>query len=225
MYQIFEQINELRREMRGRRRGYYASRVTDALQSLKRVQHLPEWLAEGAIDNAKRISSPLVDVIPAVGTRLAMISQDGDPDRPAWFGQVWDELAEQMTAWLRANLAEHPGHLELGAENGLTIIIGEQRLDITPENGVLRIEAKGGGKILVKADLVEIGGEALSTGVARADRVETRLIALETWAQAHLHNDTVGPLIPGPPAPTTPPTVPPPSTSAGDTACDNIKGK
>ncbi len=188
MYQIFEQINELRREMRGRRRGYYASRVTDALQSLKRVQHLPEWLAEGAIDNAKRISSPLVDVIPAVGTRLAMISQDGDPDRPAWFGQVWDELAEQMTAWLRANLAEHPGYVELGAENGLTIIIGEQRLDITPENGVLRIHAKGiGAKVIVEGANIELG-EGATEEALKAGPLATYIATL---FDTHTHTDPI----------------------------------
>ena len=158
MYQVFEQINELRREMRGRRKGYYVSLVTDAVQSFRRLQHVPEWLSEGAPDLAKRIGSPILDVIPAVGSRLAMISHDGDPDRAAWFGQVWDELASELTVWIRANLASDPGRIELGANKSIHIRIGSAGDDasgeftLTPlDDGTVRIETAG-GQLVIGAD-------------------------------------------------------------------------
>jgi hypothetical protein len=170
MYQVFEQINELRREIRGRRKGYYVSLVTDAVQSFRRLQHAPEWLAEGAPDLAKRIGSPILDVIPAVGSRLAMISQDGDPDRAAWFGQVWDELASELTVWIRANLASDPGRIELGANKSIHIRIGSAGDDtsgeftLTPlDDGTVRIQTASGqfvidqdGKIYVGNGLINL---------------------------------------------------------------------
>lgn len=72
------------------------------------------------------------------------------------------------------------------------------------------------GAAVLAVDEIRIGDSTIATYLARADRVEARLQALESWAEAHIHT--------APSGPTSPPTVTPPSTSDGDTASDRVKG-
>lgn len=198
------------------RLGFYHAKISSSPDEYRRHAADAEWGPN--IQRLRRIASPILDIVPAIGTRMAVLSQDGVPEFGALLGQVWDNdgTPAKMTAWLRANLQLHPGYLELGGENGLRIIVGSNSKDITPP---------AAGSVVVNASLVELGGESLSTWIARADRVESRLQAIETYINSHEHN-YVTPLLPSAPAPTAgriPASVS--TTSSGDTAADNVKGK
>src|SRR5699024_10002275 len=88
---IFDLINdEIARALGRIRKGFYIARVSSPSQTYRRAQIVPEWLVEGALDNVRRIASPILDVIPAAGARMAILSQDGVPELGAVMGQVWD---------------------------------------------------------------------------------------------------------------------------------------
>ena len=73
---------------------------------------------------------------------------------------------------------------------------------------------------------VKIGGSSVSEFLARADRVEDRLQAIEEYLGTHTHNQ-VTPLIPIAPSPTTPAPAssgPPPQTLPGATESDHVQG-
>ena len=73
---------------------------------------------------------------------------------------------------------------------------------------------------------VKIGGSSVSEFLARADRVEERLQAIENYINGHEHTYTV-PAIPASPAPTAGKVPEPaiaPTTQDGDTASDHVKG-
>jgi|GEM_PF-5173562 len=147
---IFDLINdEFDRLLRRVRKGFYVARITDPAQTYRRVQAVPDWLAEGALDNMRRIASPILDVIPAVGARMAIISQDGVPELGAVMGQIWDDLAPKMTVWLRANLQKNPGFLEVGAAKGLRIRVGENAAD---GSAAFEIDETEDGEIVIESD-------------------------------------------------------------------------
>src|SRR5690554_2674098 len=147
---IFDLINdEFDRLLRRVRKGFYIARITDPAQTYRRVQTVPDWLTEGALDNMRRIASPILDVIPAVGARMAVISQDGVPELGAVLGQIWDDLAPKMTVWLRANLQKSPGHLEVGATQGLRIRVGENTAD---GSAAFEIDETEDGEIVIESD-------------------------------------------------------------------------
>lgn len=170
----------------GRTRGWYLAQITSVARSWRRVQLRPSWTTD-ALEHARRISSPILDVIPAVGTRVAVISEDGVIEAPAVIGQVWDNAstAEDMTAWLRAHLAEHPGHLELGATNSIRLCVGENTVDITPlEDGRLHIEATG--KVVLDAPRIELGENA-SDGLVRKSDLQSALSTIKSAFNRHTH--------------------------------------
>ena len=73
---------------------------------------------------------------------------------------------------------------------------------------------------------VKIGGSSVSEFLARADRVESRLQAIEEYLGTHTHNQAT-PLIPIAPSPTTPAPAssgPPPQTLQGATESDHVQG-
>jgi hypothetical protein len=182
---IWDALSELRREVRGRRPGFYASRVSAAADALRRVQLVPEWLQDGAIEQALAILPPLLDVAPPVGARLATMGRDGLPGRPAWFGVLWDRT-QTMTAWLRADLARHAGHVELGATSSVRIRVGADLVTIQPQpDGTLLIEASG--RVIVSAPDVRLGSDAATKKVALAEDVEARFEALEAALTTHVH--------------------------------------
>lgn len=155
---VFDYIDDRTKELLDTeyRPGFYIAKVTNALQTLRRAQLTPEWMDEGALEQARRISSPLLDVIPAVGTRMATLSQDGVPEYPAWVGKIWDDEGpvSAMTAWLRANLEEHPGHVELGAEDGIRIKVGAntEQIDETADGEVVVESEDGNNRLRLKPD-------------------------------------------------------------------------
>lgn len=171
----------------GRTRGWYLAQITSVARSWRRVQLRPSWTTD-ALEHARRISSPILDVIPAVGTRVAVISEDGVIEAPAVIGQVWDDAstAEDMTAWLRAHLAEHPGHLELGATQGVRLRVGENTVDITPlEDGRLHIEATG--TVVLDAPRIELGDGA-SDGLVRHSDLKGALSSIKSAFNNHTHS-------------------------------------
>lgn len=210
---IFDYIDERVEELLGRRRmGFYVGRVSNALQSWRRVAVDAEW--GPTLERVRRISSPVLDVIPARGTRLAVFSQDGVPEFGAVIGQIWDDLGgpELMSAWLRANLEKHPGHIELGATQGLRIVVGENVVDIEP-TATGRIEIKAEGSVVVNAPEVRLGSAGASDAVALEKPTRSELDALWLALNTHVHpvvtpgaGSTFTPVIP-----LTPPTIPDPA--------------
>jgi len=185
---LWDAIEDLRRELRERRPGFYAATVSAAGDAMRRVQLVPEWLQDGALDRALAILPPLLDVVPPVGARLATMGRDGLPARPAWFGVLWDR-APELTAWLRADLARHAGHVELGGLKSVRLRVGEDLVTIQPQpDGTVLIEATGpGARIIVSAPDVRLGSEAATKKVALAEDVEARFEELETAFAAHVH--------------------------------------
>src|SRR5690554_3172286 len=211
---IFDLINdEFDRLLRRVRKGFYIARITDPAQTYRRVQTVPDWLTEGALDNMRRIASPILDVIPAVGARMAVISQDGVPELGAVLGQIWDDLAPKMTVWLRANLQKSPGHLEVGATQGLRIRVGENAADgsaafeideteggeivIESDQGNCRVIIGSDGTVKIEATRVELAGA--SSPLVRNDLLTAELVKISTAIEAL--SAQVAPLTPPPPVP------------------------
>lgn len=191
---LFEYIHQkIDEALSSRRIGFFVGAVSNALRDFRRTDVDAEW--GPTLERARRIASPVVDVIPAVGTRMAVLSQDGVPEFPAVVGQIWDDMADEMTAWLRANLEQHPGHIELGADKGLRIIVGEHRTELEPtNNGEMVIESDDGsnaitlkpnGTVEIDADQINLAGSAGK--LARADKVKTELDRIWTELNAHTH--------------------------------------
>lgn len=161
---------------RERRWGFYISEIKSAVQSYRRTQHDPEWMDDGAVDNAKRIASPILDIIPPVGARVAMLSQDGVPELGAVLGMIWDEKVQPLTAWIRANLAQHPGHIEIGAIKGIRIIIKTEdpaKAKDTPNQDPLP-----DGTIAIEADDVLLGAADATKEVALGPDVDSQFNAI-----------------------------------------------
>jgi hypothetical protein len=85
------------------------------------------------------------------------------------------------------------------------------------------------GAAVLQVAEIRIGDSTVSTFLARADRVEARLQALENYVATHEHTYTV-PAIPAAPGPTILPRMVgapdpnTPSTATGATASDKVKG-
>ncbi len=187
MQALFKVIRrEVRQHLKGLRVGWHLATGGNYHED-GRADVQAEYLDDPQL-KLRRIASPLLDVIPEAGARLAMIAQDGVPELAAWFGQVTDEKRGAMSAWLRAHLATHPGHVELGATKGVSIRCGEERITITPEDGVLRIECgASGGKVIIEAPNVELG-EGASESVLKGD---TFISVLRGVFNTHTHLDPV----------------------------------
>lgn len=158
---------------RERRWGFYISEIKSAVQTYRRVQHDPDWLDEGPPNHARRIASPILDIIPPVAARMAVLSQDGVPELAGILGMIWDEKVQPLTAWVRANLAQHPGHIEIGATKGIRIIIRAEdpaKAKETPDQDPLP-----DGTIAIEADEVLLGADDASKYVALAPDVEDEL--------------------------------------------------
>jgi len=123
---------------------------------------------------------------------MAVISQDGVPELGAVLGQIWDDLAAPMTVWLRANLAASPGHLEVGAEKGIRIRVGDNSADssaafsidetadgeliIESDAGDCRVRIQPNGTVKVEAIRVELGGS--SSPLVRNDLLTLELVKI-----------------------------------------------
>jgi hypothetical protein len=212
-------LDELKRE---RRFGFYVSQIRSAVQSYRRIQHSPEWLDGGPVDHAKRIASPILDIIPPLGARMAMLSQDGLPELAASLGMVWDELVEPLTVWVRANLAQHPGHIEVGAIKGIRIIIRAE--DVAKAKGTPEQDPLPDGTIAIEADEVLLGADDATKEVAlgpdvedELDDISNTLDAIEQWISAVSAAVGVVYPVPGPSVPG--------SYIPGDVSATKVKAK
>ena len=141
------------------RAGHYIAAITGVYRSFRRTQISPEW-NDDPIDWVVRIASPILDVMPAAGTRMAVMSQDGAVDYAATVGQIWDDLAPQMTVWIRAHLGTQPGRLEVGAARSVKITAGvEDTLGVDAMDS-LGIEELPDGMFKVEAPTIHIGNDA-----------------------------------------------------------------
>jgi len=206
MRDVFDYIDEKLEDVwRDRRPGFYAAKVTGVLQSFRRQQLDPAWM-DTAFDGIRRISSPILDVIPAVGMRMAVLSEDGVPERAAYIGRLWDDAAQKLTVWLRANLATDPGRLEVGATKSLHIRVGGEDAGAKADesvaleqlaDGTVRVEVVSGAWIELRPNgdvVVNPGsggaillGEGATQALARADKVEAELASLRTAFNTHTH--------------------------------------
>jgi len=191
----FDELAELVRDyvMEETRAGFYIATVTNAHKSYRRQDAEPEWVDDGeSLEDLLRISSPIIDVIPATGTRVAVISQDGLPEAGAVLGAVTDDKQPNnlRTVWIRADLEDHEGFVELGATKGVRISVGPNPDDLTPVS-TNDIEVDCPGEIRLGAAAVEY--------VALASLVKTQLDAMRLVLNGHLHSGvTTGPGTSGP---------------------------
>lgn len=221
---IEEVLSYLKRE---RRLGFYISEVKSAVQSYRRAQHKPEWLDEGVANNARRIASPILDIIPPVAARMAVLSQDGLPEFAGVLGMVWDEKVQPLTAWIRANLAQHPGHIEIGAIKGIRIVIRTEdaaKAKETPDQNPLP-----DGTIAIEGDVL-LGAADATKEVALGPDVKVELVKIQDSVApvvAWFNTVLVAANAAGSPIP--PLSVPPgpPSTpyAAGDVSATKVKAK
>ncbi len=131
------------------RMGFYHATISSSPDEFQRQDGDAEW--GPTLKKLRRISSPIVDVVAPLGARMAVLSQDGVPEFGATIGQVWDDLGtpKKMTAWLRANLLKHPGHVELGVLNGSIQI----RIRTTNSGEMTPL---ANGKMYIGTDAVEL---------------------------------------------------------------------
>lgn len=228
--ELFDYVESLIDEgLASRRMGFYAAKTTGVLQQWRRVQVAPEWMPNSAAQRMRRIASPLLDVVPPASAWVAMIAQDGVPELSTVLGMIWDDRVAPLTAWVRAQLATQPGHMEIGATRGVRIRLSdadpydpkdELVLDVLGD-GTLQLDAHG-ARITIEHDgsitlhpatgqPVRVG-EGASAFAARADRVEDELNDLWTALKTHTHPVSGG--VAGAPSIT---------GAAGSTAADRLK--
>jgi len=154
--------------------------------------------------------APLVNVPIKFPAILTWPIAEGDPG--------WVEFAERSTA----------EYLDTGRDD--TKPTDPRRFDLSdavfyPTDIRGGAEAADGAVVLRVEDEIRIGDASTSEFLARADRVETRLQAIENYVNGHEHN-YIAPAIPASAAPTTGriPASITPTTAAGDTASDKVKG-
>ena len=135
--------------------GFYVGDITNPKQSKRRIQASADWAADGEIPQVVRIASPILDIIPPVGIKVAMMARDGVTEYAAYLGQFFDDGAvDKMTAWIRANLTDEPGHIEVGGEKSVKIYVGSNSGSTS---------SPGSGKIYIGSDLVEVLSELSDT--------------------------------------------------------------
>lgn len=125
---------------RGRPGAYRAS--VSAHESLRRAQVQPVWMeSSAALAGALRVAPSLLDVIEPAGMPLAIIGEDGIPERPLVLGAITDETTppESRPAWLRSHQHEAAttGHVEMGATNGLRFKVGTNTGGLAPVNDAI----------------------------------------------------------------------------------------
>lgn len=156
------------------RLGFYHATVSGSPDEYQRQDVDAEW--GPTLKRVRRIASPILDVVAPLGARMAVLSQDGVPEYAATIGQVWDDLGtpKAMTAWLRANLLKHPGHVELGATKGVRIRVGANTVTVTPlADGTLELDATN----------IKLGGTAVSALLKAPEFL--------AFFDAHFHNDPI----------------------------------
>jgi hypothetical protein len=229
-------VGEVREAFEGarlRRFGAYTARATGVARTFRRLQVSADWYPEGALDYARRVASPILDVIATGDTYMAVTSHDGVPELPLVLGQVWDERVKAMTVWVRAYLDAHPGRLEVGALKSLLLRVGtDSGWEGGEERAAMREDVPDGAAV-IESDDVRLGAVDAADFVALASKVEAELDALWTAMNTHVHTSAApgvptGPAI-TPPSGTTPPA--PPSgagalpSGAGAVGATRVKAK
>ena len=129
----------------------------------------PSW-CEDPLTEAKRVSSPILDVKPPSGSTAAVISLDGIPGHPVNIGVTYDtsyQLSDQ-TVWVRADLDEVPGVLEVGANQCIRLQVGDK-----PQS----VSQPAPQKIVIANDVVDVVEQTLKTQEDFADILQ----ALNTY--------------------------------------------
>lgn len=172
----FDELAELVREfiLEETRVGYYVATVTNSARTFRRVNAKPEWLDQDGedLEGILRVANPILDVIYRVGTRVAVLSQDGIPEAGAVIGAVSDdkETPETNTVWIRADLQTAEGHVELGATKSIRIQVAANGGTIVPlADGTVRLEGV----------VIELGDGATKF-VALGPDVESELASIAT---------------------------------------------
>ena len=164
-------------------------------RSLDRVSVKPEW-CDTALDEALVARCPIMDVRHADGAHLAVISRDGIPEHAVVVGQVSvpGDTTAQQTVWLRADLQQKPGELQIGAEHGVRVVVGTSKpVDLVPLDDGFKIETSAGSLHVHDDGTVDLGQGALE----RLLKSETFLTALRLAFNSHAHPPTGGtPLVP-----------------------------
>jgi len=96
----------------------------------------PDWL--GSPVRARTVESPILDIVPKVGTPMAVVCQDAAPSFPLAVGQIKEEGAsEAMTAWVRADLNDAPNDIQVGGD-GMTYLgtLADPDVPATGKSGV-----------------------------------------------------------------------------------------
>ncbi|MFG0245734.1 MAG: hypothetical protein ACF8MF_06770 [Phycisphaerales bacterium JB052] len=142
--------------------GFYHAKA-GAARTFRRVSADAEWGA--SLPFVRRIDNPILDVVPPEGARLAIVSQDAMPEFPAYVGVVSDDqnAPEGMTVWLRADLQQHEGVVELGATKSVRIKVGSNDVDISPgEDGSVEIKTAGGGLTIDSQGKIALGTQTVN---------------------------------------------------------------
>lgn len=176
-------LSEIRRAFRI---GFYVADVKKAATNAVRSSSIfTDW--DTTMEHVGRVSSPLLDVIPAVGTKVAILSRDGVPSRAAILGAfvATGETVSSFTAWIRANLEQKPGQVEIGAESGIRITIRNNDGDLeTIEAQSIWIEAD---KVVLKSGDIRLGSDGVTKRVALAEDVEAELASIRADVASHTH--------------------------------------
>lgn len=187
------EAGEMQRQVRA---GIYRA-IVKGHSSLARLSVTASWLEDGQVlPNALRVAPSLLDVVEAIGTPVAIVSEDGQPARPLVLGAVTDET-QPITArpsWIRALLHEAAkrAHLEIGATSGVRVKVGTNTGDVNPLADTVALQAgsaearlKTAGTFAVSnttGELVDATGEALEASQAIIDGLVDVLAAVTAAA-------------------------------------------
>lgn len=151
----------------------------------------PDWL--GSPVRARTVESPILDIVPKVGTPMAVVCQDAAPSFPLAVGQIKEEGAsEDMTAWVRADLNDAPNDIQVGGD-GVTYL-GTSANPDTPATGKSGVATED---TLARAAVVSAVNtassaidavviESLPTGLGGADYTTTKVALLAIQAALDL---------------------------------------
>lgn len=127
--------------------GAFTAFVSNAAQTFRRAAIDADFGV--TLNNAQRVSSPILDVVPKTGTRVAVICRDGLPEYPIVLGEIYDDATEDGTVWIRADLDGLAGHVQIGGTKSVDVRVGSNP-------GLAGHTGLGDGKIRIGSDTVDI---------------------------------------------------------------------
>lgn len=193
MQRVGEVAEDTQRQVRA---GLYRAAVKGH-GTLARLSITASWLEDGqVIPNALRVAPSVLDVVEALGTPVAVVSEDGQPARPLVIGAITDET-QPVTArpsWIRALLHEAAkrAHLEIGATSGVRIKVGVNTGDVSPvadtaivQAGTTEVRVTVAGTVAAQnsaGELVDATAQALEASQAIIDGLVAVVGAVATAA-------------------------------------------